>query len=1221
MKKKKNLSDFIKYFSPSGRKNRKFEDYATLTLVQDNSLCEDNPFHKNTDLTIDDKNQVLDYLNQFLGSYENTFKDVNEREGNHQILGRILPETYFKKGSDDKYILQKERKNNKINFDEIQQYLEGWKSQVKAQKAENDQTIVQLCLKKEKKQNRVIGGFILEYYAKRNNGLPTVKNELNQVFIPASYCILTYIFFDESERKQGLGKHIIKEELPIIINNYIIDNDKKKPNFVFFEVDNPMYVGLLQETKPVTKQERIFEQSRIEHDTIKRLNFFKDKVDARWLDINYVQPRLAADKERVYNLFFMILPDISRRGLKNPFIINKYYVFDFLISFYNTNESTDYNFKDFDIQDKEKSIINKDIDLARTWLSIEIADALDDFENQESNKRSNSNSYKISSKTDIQNSKITSESPVIKLHKLQRSIELLFDEVAEKRLDVKSQTDELKRIQSELLLILSLSDTTFNNDDFYLKEVPKFTVPNLLFDKASVTYHIAINPNAYEKVDKFILLKNEDETITAFKDVVCPIFTSYQNDLLAYNYYDNKRPIKSKNIGEFKVQIKFPYKNEFLSEGRKETTYINAISDSDALKLTEEEKKYFSYYKIAKCFINVMYFKPDEIVSLYEKYTKIKYKADKNESDIVIIKEYEKEVAKNLVWEFVITNDIDEETNLKRDFTEFEIIQLSKLFSGKQEKSNIDIHFEPFPIFISRENDEVLYDLIDIINKNIINDSTSFYGIQSGTIQVDTFNTKILGIYREEQQLIKQESSKSNLEIEAKNGDKNDIIKFQYIDLFSEESTSEISSNENNGRANYKKGYEDILPRLHELFEEYLKDNVDNIELINKIYYPTQEEEEPISNLEVYRNARDFHFDDTFTGFEDRYNENKFLKYFFDSLCGISLGIFDFGRMGYEEVTDTIAPLYESSTDKAMIIMKRGSLFSCCHNNSVYDSSINTIGISPYLIIPNSVLVYNRIRAEKNEELIKKFSKLTNEETGDNDFLEIRKEAQKELNEKDIDLYRILIKLRTRIETYLDKINIVNIFNYSTEQEIYTTGMRDRGIEEKINNIYTTKKELDENIKDLLDVRQAVFNLLITIFLGIISVISFYDILVGHMDLEFGTYFISNTFLEGEYTFNLGAIFFYFIFILFIYYFGSRLMNILPRHFTIDWRENFRRTWVQMLLSLFFENYERNKSYNASESWYSRVKILLANLLITVAIILTVFLIWFILNSFIILIK
>ena len=124
MKKKKNLSDFIKYFSPSGRKNRKFEDYATLTLVQDNSLCEDNPFHKNTDLTIDDKNQVLDYLNQFLGSYENTFKDVNEREGNHQILGRILPETYFKKGSDDKYILQKERKNNKINFDEIQQYLE-----------------------------------------------------------------------------------------------------------------------------------------------------------------------------------------------------------------------------------------------------------------------------------------------------------------------------------------------------------------------------------------------------------------------------------------------------------------------------------------------------------------------------------------------------------------------------------------------------------------------------------------------------------------------------------------------------------------------------------------------------------------------------------------------------------------------------------------------------------------------------------------------------------------------------------------------------------------------------------------------------------------------------------------------------------------------------------------------------------------------------------------
>lgn len=1192
----KNLDEFIENYNADNHLNGDFSEYRFFTLIEETSTYKDSLFHKDNSINEEDIFRIAKYLDDFFSIYIDNFEG-NEREPITGILKRILPENQHENLINKKHfpkVHEKLNVENKIEVDdsllsEIQKEEENEKKQKEVVHTD-DQTIIQLCLK----GNVVVGGLILEYYSKRDNGIDKIT-----AYKSVSYCILTYIFFEKTEKRKGLGSYLIKEKLPIIINNEIwVSNKSDKsepPEYVFFEVDNPIYID--DKVSQINKNN--FVQSKHEENCINRLNFF-NKVGARWLDINYVQPKLSKKQSRVFNLFMMVLPHVSR-GLQNPFIINKYRVLDFLISFYNTLED-DKKISFDDLNIAAPAIFSKDIDFSRIWLAIEIADAIDDFENK------------------------GKEVEVFKLKKLQKSIENQFDFIADevKNLslpeDINAVCEELNAIfrshgsenlvesskilnenlKNKLLKIsvdesflsleailkklkdiikpdskeevkdISKSDTIFDNDDFYLKEVPKFEIPKLLFDRASVAFHIALKPEISagymqlqtggeyqyldietkeEIIDKLLLPKKKDngiEKIIKFKDLVCPIFTSYGNDLLAYNYYGNKAPVKSKSLGSFIVEVTFPYKLEFLSEGRKESLFINVQPDQYAIKTDPDEEKYYQYTKTIKCFLNFMYFDPDEHKDILEKY-------EKNENpNKEIIQEYEVCIAKNIVWELVFTNDTELSNNTKKSLSEFEIIQLSKFFSGKQEKSNIGLCFKNID-----QSNTLFNNIIELLNRNK-NKEASLYDIHAGTIQIDTTKSKII---------FKEEDDESIGE-----------VMYNYNELFLKDSESKDKQEVNTSK--YSGAYFSQDRRLKALMEEYLKDNVNNIALINEIYTETTSKEEQISKEEVYRNIRDFHYDDSFTGFEDRYKENSNLKYFFDALCGISLGIFDFGRMGYEEVTDTISPLEESCTDKDMIIMKRGSLFSCCHENSVYESSINTIGISPYLIIPNSVLVYNRIQADDNKKTIDDLYELSKEDTKDDDFLKIREKAKKSLKVKNNDLYQIFINLRKKTEVYIDQINIPNIFNYPTEREIYTTGMDDRGISENIGLIKETKKELDENIKDLLEVRQTIFSILITIFLGIISFVGFWEPIVNHIDIEWEGLYIANGFLKGEYTINLGAILFNFLFIAFIVYFGSRLGNILPRYVTIDWKPIFEHkiapvAIILIILLIYFVQYSK----------------------------------------------
>lgn len=1126
------LDTFIEEFSAKSKKSGKFSDYSFFPVIQENSPNEKSIDKILGNLEEKDIKSFFKYLDDFFVIYLDNFKG-DECEPLEKLLLRVVPIKFH--GQINTENLPEIHKKLQIEENDfIDTNSEDYSDYIARLNSSSDQTVLLICNNEE---NIVVGGMIIEYYAKRDNGIINTVHS----FKPVSFAILTYIFIKDSKLRhqrsvpKGLGTFLIKYKLPLLINNEIYSiplessvKDKGRPEYVFFEVDSPQYI----QTETNKHEKADFSISTEEYWCIERLNFF-NKVGARWIDISYVQPKLDKTKERVYQLLFMVLPHVSIGLDENPFIINKLHVLDFLVSFYNTNEETDIKLNEFScgfVDNSNNSILPSDEDLSRSWLRMQLSDVLDDIEN-------NQPKYNIRS-----------------LIKLQSDIEDDFDSKADKRNESVSIT---KRWDSFLDELKSLNLKKANGN-IYLKEVPKYKTPKLLFDKASIAFHIALKPKLrfsqvkydsspniglfYEynvlsptnsneqKCCNFLLLK-ENNKIQLFDDINCPIFNSYENDLLSHKYYDKRAPFKSKRLSTFKLKITFPYKIEFLSEGRKESILINSKPDRFAEAIEKKEKKYFKYSKEVKCILNLMYFKPDEIKDLEIEYNSISNFDSPNEKEQKIIREYEYHIAQNLVWELIFTNDTHKEDITKKEFTEYEIIQLAKFFSGKQEKSTIQLEFG------ETEKDSFNEHLIKIL-EDITKRNPTIYDVQAGTIQIDTLNTKIL---------TEINSLDSENEVSQK------AINYSYLNLFLPEKENEEAN------STIKPNYQNNNFRLKTLLEEYLKDRVDNLELLDEIYFQKKGETEPISNLEVYRNIKDFHFDDAYTGFEDRYNENEFLKYFLDTLCGISLGIFDFERMGYEEVTDTISPLYESATDKALIVMKRASLFSACHDNSVYESSINTIGISPYLIIPNSVLVYNRLQAEQNKQMIDDIFKLTKDEIDPKDFNYLKEKAKKILNIKNDELYQILLSLRKRTETYIDKINIANVFNYSTEQEIYSRGMKDRGIEENIYQIQETKKELDESIKDLLDIRQTIFGTLVTIFLGILSFSSLWDPIVTHFDYEFDGFYIVDGFLQGYYTFNVGALIFSILFITFLIYFGRRLFYIIPKYIISGWFSGQKR--------------------------------------------------------------
>ena len=198
-----------------------------------------------------------------------------------------------------------------------------------------------------------------------------------------------------------------------------------------------------------------------------------------------------------------------------------------------------------------------------------------------------------------------------------------------------------------------------------------------------------------------------------------------------------------------------------------------------------------------------------------------------------------------------------------------------------------------------------------------------------------------------------------------------------------------------------------------------------------------------------------------------QYDEQPNYQDFLNLLCGFSLGIFDFNRMGFDEVIDTL-PL-QKGDNGYLLFINRGIMVNLCHEDEMFSSVIHTIGMSPYLLIPNAVINCNTFLLEHC------YHQLTWQ-----NFEECSSSH--------------LIALRNTIEQTLNHGLISNVFHYGTEKNLYEFCIQERNhnlIREKTLTLITLlQKSLDER-KALREDRSDLF---MTLLLTVLSCFQFQGI-------------------------------------------------------------------------------------------------------------------------------
>ncbi len=199
---------------------------------------------------------------------------------------------------------------------------------------------------------------------------------------------------------------------------------------------------------------------------------------------------------------------------------------------------------------------------------------------------------------------------------------------------------------------------------------------------------------------------------------------------------------------------------------------------------------------------------------------------------------------------------------------------------------------------------------------------------------------------------------------------------------------------------------------------------------------------------------------------EKRYYEENEVRMILNLFCAFSLGIFDYNRMSFEEILDTIIPVV--SSNHSVIIVNKGIIASFSIGNQLLQNVRDTIGISPYLLITSTALAYNDDMSLSSE---KELDDLLDKSQADLPLTELRDK-------------------RKHLERILNEEILTNVFHYKTERILFEVSMFHRGLQDRINNIKARLLELDSLINDQVNRNRTRYDIIISILLVSISLIS-----------------------------------------------------------------------------------------------------------------------------------
>jgi hypothetical protein len=179
--------------------------------------------------------------------------------------------------------------------------------------------------------------------------------------------------------------------------------------------------------------------------------------------------------------------------------------------------------------------------------------------------------------------------------------------------------------------------------------------------------------------------------------------------------------------------------------------------------------------------------------------------------------------------------------------------------------------------------------------------------------------------------------------------------------------------------------------------------------------------------------------------------------------CGIVTGIFDFDRIDDEEALDTLEPTFPGSS--AFLRIHRRSLIAIADDDRSMRECWNSVGISPYLILPHAALLYNETLVDMAERTL-----------------------DAALSDADARL-DALETAHIEADRRLNTLYLPNVFNYVTERSLFEAGGECRGSEAKRSAVLAKLDQLKGHIDIVRERERNRGQIVIQLLLAVISLL------------------------------------------------------------------------------------------------------------------------------------
>lgn len=193
------------------------------------------------------------------------------------------------------------------------------------------------------------------------------------------------------------------------------------------------------------------------------------------------------------------------------------------------------------------------------------------------------------------------------------------------------------------------------------------------------------------------------------------------------------------------------------------------------------------------------------------------------------------------------------------------------------------------------------------------------------------------------------------------------------------------------------------------------------------------------------------------------------------ALNGVVTGIFDFDKVGSSELLDTLVPTVPSAP--GFLKVSRSTLVYITEEDRAFEQCYNTIGASPYLLIPHAVLLHN-------EALVAEASEC----------------ASKVLKPRGVNLGS-LSSARALADRNLHSLLVPNVFNYLTERTIRDDGSVVRGDEDRRMATVGMLRELTSLVDERWERRRETGNLVLSALLLVLTMLQVREPIVEYLGM------------------------------------------------------------------------------------------------------------------------